>query len=80
MGIKANYTASSLIEDCNSINSFIYGVTFEGPGITATADSTWYKKIGDISWYCGTFSVRAAVFSDPSQLTISNLLSDQYTS
>lgn len=51
-----------------------------GPGTTATADSTWYARNGEISYYCGLFTLRAVVFPNASELTIDNLLSEKYTS
>jgi hypothetical protein len=48
--------------------------------VTASADSSWYSKIADIYWYCGSFTFRAVIFDNASLITIENLLSDQYTS
>lgn len=80
MGIRANYTGAQFVQDCNTVNNVVYGLNMVGPGTTDTADASWYSVDKDIYSYCGFFTLRAVVFSDPTLLTIGNLLSDNYTS
>lgn len=69
-----------LVQDCMYVNKVFYGLGMSGPGTTASADSLWYAKNGEISYYCGVFTFRVVAFPNKSDLTISNLLSDKYTS
>jgi hypothetical protein len=54
-------------------------IYYTSPGITDSADITWYQQILNINNYCGIFTVGGIIFPNASQLTIANLLSDNYT-
>jgi hypothetical protein len=79
LGLNPNYTATNFVADCNAVNNVVYGLMMTGPGVTEAADVSWYKKISDISYYCGIFTARSIVFQNVSELTIANLLSEKYT-
>lgn len=78
-GFRPGYGYSQPSIDCAAMNQFLY-IMYASPGITESAGSNWYTQISDISFECGQFTMRAIIFPDPAQLTIANLLSDNYTS
>lgn len=63
----------------------LYGIFYEGPGITDNADPSWIAEIPNIfnkaDKYIinGAFTVRCIVFPDPTALTLNSLLSDAAT-
>jgi hypothetical protein len=51
-----------------------------GPGITEAADSSWVSQIHtQVYYYYSVFTFRCILFKDPSQATIANLLSEEYS-
>lgn len=74
-----NYTMDNFLNDCNTINSYFYGLYLYGPGATQSADSSWYSSNQKIYQNCGAFTYRAVAFENVSTLTIDNLLSEDYT-
>jgi hypothetical protein len=65
-----NFTPNSLLSDCDLIYNTNYQVYTSSPGITESADISWYDSMDDISYYCGFFSLEGVIFKDPALLTI----------
>lgn len=63
----------------------LYGIFYEGPGITDNADPSWIASIPSVfdknnrHIINGAFTIRCIVFPDPNALTIESLLSDAAT-
>lgn len=70
------YTATNWMSDLTSITNRVYGIIFNGPGITEAADSSWVSQISTMTNYYGfAFTFRCLVFKNSSQATIANLMS-----
>lgn len=60
------------------MNQYLY-IWYQSPGITEAADNLWFEELKNIGYECGIFTVRGVVFPNISDLTINNLLSENYT-
>jgi hypothetical protein len=77
-GFRYNYTFTDPAKDCNELNKYLY-IYYTSPGVTESASSKWYDQISSINSICGIFTMRGTVFPNASSLTVSNLMSDNYT-
>lgn len=77
-GFVPGYDHLSPERDCGSMNQYAY-IYYQTPGITEAAGSEWFDEISNIAWECGIFGIRGVVFPNLSDLTIDNLLSENYT-
>lgn len=78
-GVRPDYSYTQPAADCASFNLYLF-YTYSAPGLTEDASNLWYSQMRDISYECGLFTIRGTVFKNPADLTIANLLSENYTS
>jgi hypothetical protein len=77
-GLRPGYDYLQPEKDCADINLYVY-IYYESPGVTETANSSWYDQLSKIAYECGTFTFRSVVFHNLTDLSIDSLLSGNYT-